>query len=136
MKEKILYALWGTLYILCVGLGTISSAQGLGKAALVLAAVAFFVPPMILLINAGKKGNRKGILTIRILSACSLGLTLLFLVLTFVSVNMSPTAGKVFSEILLLVSAPMVCGQYYIVSLFLWACLFFGSFTAGKTMSK
>ena len=31
LKEKILYALWACLYILCVGLGTVEDAEGFGK---------------------------------------------------------------------------------------------------------
>ena len=43
MREKILYASWGCLYILCVGLGTIQEPAGFGKAVLVAISLLFFV---------------------------------------------------------------------------------------------
>jgi hypothetical protein len=31
--------------------------------------------------------------------------------------------GNLLHILLIIVSAPMVCGQYWVLSLFLWACL-------------
>lgn len=133
MKQKLLYALWGVMYILCVGLGTISSPGEFGSAALIFTAVLFFVPGGLLLWDARKANRRKDILRIRIIALCSLILTVIFLVLTVLSVALFPSAGNIIGEILLLVSAPMACGQNYAISLFLWAVLLFASFLPAKT---
>ena len=130
MKEKLVYGLWTCLYILCVGLGFINEPQGIGKAALVLTALIFFAPGAWLLYMGLQEKNRKMLLRLRIVCLCSLLLTLSALVAFFLSVNGSDAANKVFFEVLALVSAPMFCGQYWFLSLFLWACLLMG--TLGK----
>ena len=129
MKEKILYAVWACLYILCVGLGTVDNVEGVGNVFFVITAVIFFVPG-ILLLALGFREKKKGILRrVRIVSVCSLALTLIFLVVNFLSAGASDAAGSALYEILNLVSAPMLCSQYWILSLFLWACLLMGSLT-------
>jgi len=57
----------------------------------------------------------------------SLSLTLGLLVANMFTVLLSEQTGKLLHEILALVSAPMLCGQYWSISLFLWACLLFGT---------
>ncbi len=128
MREKILYASWGCLYILCVGLGTIEEPAGFGKAVLVAISLLFFVPGALLLADAVKTGDKKGLLRLRVICLCSLVLTLIFLVASILSVNASAQVGTVLTELLMLVSAPMFCGQYWFLSLFLWSCLLIGSF--------
>lgn len=129
MKEKILYALWGAMYILCVGLGRIQEPAGFGKALLVCTAVLFFLPGAILLYDGIRAGNRKAALRIRIIAAASLGLTVAALAANILSAGASEAVGSTLYEVLDLVSAPMLCGQYWLLSLFLWACLLTGSFT-------
>ena len=128
MKEKLLYAVWAALYILCVGLGFIQEPEGLGKAVLVLIAIGFFVPGGILLYDGIRSQNRKAVKRIRIICLLSLGLTLGMLLLNLVSFAFPETWGEPLYELLLLVSAPMICGQYWVMSMFLWACLLFCSF--------
>lgn len=128
MKEKLLYAVWAALYILCVGLGFIQEPEGLGKAVLVLIAIGFFVPGGILLYDGIRSQNRKAVKRIRIICLLSLGLTLGMLLLNLVSFAFPETWGEPLYELLLLVSAPMICGQYWVISMFLWACLLFCSF--------
>ena len=65
MREKILYASWSCLYILCVGLGTIQEPAGFGKAVLVAISLLFFVPGVLLLADAVKTGDKKGLLRLR-----------------------------------------------------------------------
>ena len=128
MKEKLLYAVWAALYILCVGLGFIQEPEGLGKAVLVLIAIGFFVPGGILLYDGIRSQNKKAVKRIRIICLLSLGLTLGMLLLNLVSFAFPETWGEPLYELLLLVSAPMICGQYWVMSMFLWACLLFCSF--------
>ena len=57
----------------------------------------------------------------------SLVLTLCFLVANM-AVAAAETTNKLLHVLLALVSAPMLCGQYWAMSLFLWACLLFATF--------
>lgn len=123
MKEKVLYPIWGCLYIICVGLGLIRNAQGFGRFLLVLIALCFFVPGGLLVYTGQKTGNRKMLLRVRIVSIVSLALTVIVLAANFLSVNASAEVGKLLYELLALVSAPMLCAQYWVISLFLWAAL-------------
>ena len=125
MKEKIAYGLWTCLYILCVGLAFVPEPQGIGKAALVLVSLIFFVPGLWLLVEGLKKNDRKMLLRLRIVSICSLALTLIFLVLFFLTVTSA--VGEVIAHLLILFSAPMFCAQYWALSLFLWASLLMGT---------
>lgn len=129
MKEKILYAVWASLYILCVGLGTVRDVDGFGKWVLILTALLFFVPGAMLVYEGIRQQNKKMLLRLRLVCISSLSLTLIFIVANLLSVGASAAAGKVLYDILMLVSAPMFCGQYWELSLFLWACLLFASFT-------
>lgn len=123
MNKKTLVALWGGLFLLCAGLGFIPEADGLGKALMVMLAAGFFIPPFVLLRLSGKTGDRHMIQLIRNLSALSLITTVALLIVNFLSVMGSETLGDVLYYILVIVSAPMVCGRYWVISLFLWACL-------------
>lgn len=123
MNKKTLFALWGGLFLLCAGLGFIPEADGLLKALMVIFAVAFFVPPFVLLRRAERSGDRDTIQLIRNLSAMSLIATVAMLIINFLSVLGSETLGNILYYILIVVSSPMVCGQYWVMSLFLWACL-------------
>ena len=123
MREKILYAIWGGLYAVCGVLGFVNGAQGFGKLLLMLTALIFFVPAGILLYDAIRSQDKKAILRLRIISACSLGLTMALLIANILSVNASAAVGEALHGFLVLVSVPMFCSQYWLVSLFLWACL-------------
>lgn len=128
MKEKTLYILWGFLFILCAGLGFIPEPTGFGKAVLVILSLLFFVPGTLLLVNAIRDQNRKTVLCVRLISACSLGLTLILLVANILSVNASEVLGNILYWLLVVASSPMICGQYWLLTLFLWGCLLTGSF--------
>ena len=133
MKGKILYLVWGCLYILCVGLGTIQEATGIMKLALTAISVVFFVPGGILLYDALSSGDRKGVLRIRWISMASLGLTMAGLAGFFASgaSGVEETVDLAY-EILLLVSSPMACSQYWLLSIFLWGCLLSATFLGKK----
>lgn len=133
-KEIILYAVWLCLYILCVGLGTVEEVEGIGKVLFVLTAVIFFLPGAMLLVMGRQEKNKKMILRVRIVSICSLSLTVIVFCANVAAVAASSKIGSVLNEILNLVSAPMFCAQYWILSLFLWACLLSASFM--KTEKK
>lgn len=131
MSRKTLYFLWGFLYILCAGLGFIPGFAGqvspVGNSALLAAALLFFLPPGWLLHLAGAEGDRLTLRRVRNLSILSLASTVVVLVCGLLTATKGEGVGTFFHVVLILVSTPMVCGGYWVVSLFLWACLLMGS---------
>lgn len=123
MKNKHWFMLWGGLYILCVLLGFIPSPEGFLKAVLVFAAAAFFVPGWVLLYIAHSRKDPEIARSVRSLSLISLGATLFFLVMNLLSGHASEAAGNLLYGFLVIFSSPMVCSQYWVASLFMWACL-------------
>jgi len=129
MKNKLWYILWGCLYSVCAMLGFIPQPEGFLKAVLIFAAAAFFVPGWVLLYFASSRGELGTARVVRNCSLISLGATLIFLVLNLLSGHASEAAGNMLYSFLIIFSSPMVCSQYWIISLFLWACLLMTSFS-------
>ena len=120
MSKNYLYMTWGVLYIVTAALGFIPEVDGPAAAGMTLLSIVFFVPGFILLY----RGEKKPVLT---LSVISLALTVLCLVLNVWSVGMSADMGDFLYWVLALVSAPMFCSRFWVLSLFGWACLLMGS---------
>lgn len=127
MTKKVLFSLWGVLFIVCAGLGFIPEPAGILRGLLTGISVLFFVPPALLLYRAGKTQDDGSRLLVRNLSALSLLLTLILLVLNFLTALGSDALGRILYSVLVIVSSPMVCSGYWALSLFLWACLLMGS---------
>ena len=123
MNQKLYFALWGGMFVLCAGLGFIPEPTGFLKVLLVLLGIGFFVPGFLLLNLAEKNGDRHTLALIRNLATASLGLTVVLLIANFLSVLGSELLGNILYYVLVIVSTPMVCGQYWGISLFLWAYL-------------
>ena len=119
MNKKMLYILWGGLFVLCAGLGFLPEVKGWMTAASFL----FFLPPALLLYKADREKDRHTLLLVRNLSVLSLAVTLITLILNFVLAVSSETLGNILHYVLTIVSAPMICSGYWVLSLFLWACL-------------
>lgn len=119
MNKKTLFVLWGILFVLCAGLGFIPAPAGALKGLMTALSVLFFLPPALLL----WKADRETGLLIRNLSMLSLGVTMVTLILNFVMAVSSEFLGNVLHYILVIVSAPMICSGYWVLSLFLWASL-------------
>ena len=130
MNKQILFALWGGLFLLCAGLGFLPEPVGAFR---VLAALACFVPPALLLYRAGKEGDTHTLKLVRNLSALSLSLTLVLLIVNLFTALSSETLGAAVHCILVIVSSPMVCSGHWALSLFLWACLLMVSRSLLKT---
>ena len=128
MKNKTLSLIWGGLFILCGLLGFIPEPTGFLKGLMVALSVLFFVPGWILL----RRGQAK---TVGVLGAVSLSVTLFLLVLNLLSGQAVQAAGDFLYGLLVFFSAPMICGQYWVLSLFLWACLMLSGFS-GVKMAK
>ena len=119
MNKRILFALWGGMFLLCAGLGFLPEENFF----LTLAALASFAPPTVLLYRAGTNRDVHTLTLVRNLSALSLGLTLAFLVLNLMSTFASETLGTFVYYILVIVSSPMICSGHWALSMFCWACL-------------
>ena len=132
MKPKILYPLWGALYIICAFLGAIPERSMVAEAVMTALSLLFFVPPALLLVAAWKTYDTAAMKRLCLISAFSLGLTVLALVGNFLSVFYSTLAGDILYIILLAVSAPMLCCKFWALSLLLWAILFFSAISALK----
>ncbi len=132
MKKKVLFCLWAILYGICTALGFLGEVQGVGRAFLVLAAVIFFLPPAALMEQGIREQDKKLLRTLRILAALSLMLTLVFTVANVAVAVGAESTNALLHICLVLVSTPMLCGQYWVLSLFLWACLLFVSFLKPK----
>ena len=123
MKKSVLYIIWGVLYCACVGFSFVGDLTAGEKAFLFAISLLFFVPPFILAFQAKKEQSRKTLLALRLISVGVLSLSLILLVLNFLSVYFSTKAGLVLYVLLVMFSAPMVCSQYWFLGLFLWASL-------------
>lgn len=132
MKKSSLLALWGILYIICAGLGFIPEPEGGVRVLLLVIALLFFLPPAMVLRDAIRCGDQKTIRLIRLLSAASLGITLLLIILSILTAASGEAVGSVLNVLLVVLSAPMFCSNYWALSLFLWAALLTASFTAKK----
>ena len=128
LKEIVAYAIWFCLYILCVGLGTVENVEGIGKVLFLLTSLIFFIPGVSLLVMGIQEKNKKMIRRVRIVAICSLSLTVVVFCANVIAVAASSSLGSFLNDLLNLVSAPMFCSQYWIVSLFCWASLLSASF--------
>lgn len=122
-KTKLLWCLWAAAYGICTVCGFFPVAAGALYGLFILLSLGFFVPPALLLFEAVQNKQPKILRIIRNLSLISLGLTLVTIVLNFVSIQASAAWGLVLYWILILVSTPMVCSQVWVIGLFGWAML-------------
>ena len=122
-KTKKLWIIWASAYVLCTVCAFFPVAPGALSGLFLLLSLGFFVPPAFLIFEAVQKKTPKTLRIIRNLSLVSLGLTLVTILLNFVSIQASDTWGLVLYWLLILVSTPMICSQVWVVGLFGWACL-------------
>ena len=129
-KAKVIlsYCVWLCLYSLCVGLGTVEEVAGIGKVLFIFTGLIFFLPGIYLLHLGKQEKNKKMVLRVRIVAICSLALTMIVFCANVIAVSADASVGRNLYEMLNLVSAPMFCVQYWIISIFLWACLLSASF--------
>lgn len=129
MNKKLLTVLWGVMFALCAGLGFIALPEegaDIARAAMALAALLFFAPGAMLLYGAVKRHNKRTLLIIRNLSAASLIVTTVLIVLNILSLMAPEAIGILLHVMLVIASAPLFCaqqGMFGAVSIFLWACL-------------
>ena len=132
MKNSMLYILWAVFYVMCAIVSLAPLSGTAGAVFSVLLSCLFFLPGGILVYRGIRQKNRKLLRTVRIVSLTSLALTLVFLVASFLTVLASETLGNVIHVLLTLVSVPMISSGYWVVSLFLWACLLMSTLVFSK----
>ena len=86
-------------------------------------AVAFFVPPVLIVHQSWKQQDRKTIRLVRNLAIESLIATIVILISNFFTLAAPEWVGDALYAVLVIVSTPMVCGQIWVISLLLWAAL-------------
>lgn len=119
MKKTVLYVLWGILFAVCAGLGFIPEPEGAVKWLCVSLSVLFFVPPMLL----ARSGDRATVMLVRNLALLALLLAAALLVLNILSASFSEMTGIILHYVLIVAASPMICSQYWALTLFLWAYL-------------
>ena len=134
MKEHKLYFLWALLYALTAGLGFLPNPPEWAKALLILLTIGFFVPGGLLLWNGRKDAHT--VHTVLGLSIASLSASLIFLVANLASTRAGNVVGVALHVLLGIFSAPMFCGQYWVLGLFGWACLFCAALEARRKLKK
>lgn len=132
MKTKNLWLSWLYCFILCAVLGFIPEPTGFFKFLFVVAAIGFFVPGFLLL----KYGQRKDCRLVLTAAAVSLTVTPTLIILNFASALMPRIWGNVFYVLLVIFSSPMICAQYWALSLFGWACLLFSAISAVRSSAS
>ena len=80
MKTKHLYYIWAVMFVLCAVLGFVRDARGASGWGYTAVSLAFFLPPAALLYRARRVGDSRTVRMLRCLSAASLGLSLLGLI--------------------------------------------------------
>ena len=123
MNKTSFYSVWAGIYILCAGLSFIPEPGGFLKFLMIALSLAFFVPPAWLLYRAKQEGDNFTVKLVRNLSLASLTLTVLVLIVNLLTFMAPEAVGNFLYVLLVLVSVPMVCGQYWVLGLFCWACL-------------
>ena len=127
---RLLYSLWAALFALTAVLGLVfPQAQGGGKAALMLLSLVFFLPPWLILARAKAEGNLFHIRLVRYIALASILLTLVLLILNLRSAGLGEAMGAALNAALVIVSAPMVCSNFFVLPIFCWGTLIMGSFT-------
>ena len=114
---------------LCGLLGFIPEPSGFLKGLLMALSMIFFIPGWILLYRGQAKAVRN-------LSAVSLAVTLFLLILNFLSGRAVQAAGEFLYGLLVFFSSPMICSQYWVLSLFLWAFVMFFAISSLKSLKK
>ena len=142
LNKYILLAIWVGMFILCAVLGYLPPQEGANKWLLVIIAVLFFLPPALTVYQCQKEKDGKLLRLVRTVSLVVLIATVVLLVVNLLSIALllvmpEKTAlivGDVLYYALILVSTPMICGQYWGIGLIGWAALLWSSIFAEKSL--
>ena len=120
-KKTVVYAVWALWYLICLFLSLGAEPAGMAKIPFVVISLATYAPPFYLLYLSKK--DAKTIQFVQIISVASLIAFAVMFVLGVLSVNWSAEAGRILDILFKILCAPVVCGQFWVVGLFLWASL-------------
>lgn len=120
-KKSVVYIIWAVWYLCCLFLSMGAEPSGMAKVPFVVVGLTTFAPPFYLLYLSKK--DRKHIKVVQIISAASLIAFVVLFVLNLMSVKWGAVAGRVLDLLFKIFCAPVVCGQFWVVGLFLWASL-------------
>ena len=142
LNKYILLAIWVGMFILCAVLGYLPPQEGANKWLLVIIAVLFFLPPALTVYQCQKEKDGKLLRLVRTVALVVLIATVALLVVNLLSIALllvmpEKTAlivGDVLYYALILVSTPMICGQYWGIGLIGWAALLWSSIFAEKSL--
>ena len=125
MSNTVLYAIWGSLYALCAGLGFITEPKNSTQILMTFFSLALFVPPFLLNYRAAEKKDRRTLTLVRKLSFYWLVLASVLLICNFLTVFASEILGNMMHILLIIVASPMIASGSWALTIFLWACVFF-----------
>ena len=123
MKNKPLYFIWLGLLVLCAALGFIPEPNSGVQGLCVILAALCFVPPAVIVYRGWKEKCWEELRLVRNLAIGSLAVTVAALIGNFFTLAAPTWVGDLLYAILVMVSSPMICGQFWIMSLVLWAAL-------------
>lgn len=131
LDYKVLYLLWAVMFALTAWLGFLfpNVTEPAERFPLQVATGVFFLPPWGILCKAQLAEDTKHIKLVRYLSLTSIGLTIVLLCLNMLSAGMGEAVGNALNAALTIVSAPLVCSNFYVMPLFLWGTLLMGAFS-------
>ena len=144
LNKYILLALWVGMFILCAVLGYLPPQEGANKWLLVFFALAFFVPPALLVYQSRKEKDGKMLRLVRTVALVVLIATVVLLIVNLMSIALmlvmpedtALVVGDVLYDLLILVSTPMVCGQYWGIGMVGWAALLWSSILVLQGLKK
>lgn len=123
MKNKPLYLIWLGLLALCAGLGFFPNPDSGVQGLCVILAVICFMPPAVIVYRGWKDRDWEALRLVRNLAIGSLVVTVAALIGNFFTLAAPTWVGDLLYAVLVIVSTPMICGQFWIMSLLLWAAL-------------
>lgn len=143
-NKYILAAIWTGMFVLCAVLGFLPPQEGANRYLLAGFAVLFFLPPALLLYQLWQDGDRKWLRWVRIVSITVVAATVTLLLMNMMSITLlmvlpmqaALAVGDVLYYLLLVVSTPMVCGQYWGIGMIGWAALMWSCLLAEKDLKR
>ncbi len=118
-------AVWAGLFILCATVGFLPADETALAVVYTAFAVLFFLPPGLLIKKAWGEKNEKELRFVKVLSLVSLGTTFGLMIANLLSVLAPIWVGDVLNALLVILGTPMMCSRVPLLTLLLWAVLFF-----------
>ena len=127
---KVLYLMWAVIFALTAVLGFLfpNVTETAPRLLLQLVSVLFFLPPWSIVVKARAEANKKHVRIVRYLSISSIVLTVVLLCANLLSAGLGEALGNALNAALIIISAPLVCSNLYVLPLFLWGALLMGTF--------